>query len=191
MVACLRVPASFLAWGSSDQRPQHQKVHIGGLMEGRSGSLLSWGDAHSVWLHSLANIVISRGHRRWCPVYVESEQALLNTTEVTGQQCNVSFGWHPTSDLTYVSQEVEVGIPGWAAGMGVVPLRSAQMTGPPPPPHTPQKEFQIRHTFLLSRSVGLACPIEPVARSWCWNFVLCVYYVCFSPGALLSFGTTN
>lgn len=51
------------------------------------------------------------------------------------------------------------------SGVGVVPLRSAQMTGPPPPPHTPQKEFQLRHTFLLSRSVGLACPIEPVARS--------------------------
>ena len=45
-------------------------------------------------------------------MYVKSEQALLNTTEVTGQQCNVSFGWHATSDLTYVSQEVEVGIPG-------------------------------------------------------------------------------
>ena len=36
----------------------------------------------------------------WCPAYVESEQALLNTTEVTQQQCSVSFGWQPTNDLT-------------------------------------------------------------------------------------------
>ena len=46
--------------------------------------------------------VVCRGHSRWGLVYVKSEQALLNTTEVTGKQCNVSFGWHPTSDLTYV-----------------------------------------------------------------------------------------
>ena len=32
-------------------------------------------------------------------IYVESEKALLNTTEVTQQQCSVSFGWQPTNDL--------------------------------------------------------------------------------------------
>ena len=53
-------------------------------MEGRSGSLLSGGDAHSVWLRNLANIVISRGifsgvlHM----LKVESEQVLLSPTAV-------------------------------------------------------------------------------------------------------------
>ena len=51
-------------------------------------------DAHSVWLRDLVNIAISKGHSRWCPAYVESEQALLNTTELTQHQCRVSFGWH-------------------------------------------------------------------------------------------------
>ena len=56
----LSVPPSSLAWGSSDQSPQYQRVHIGGLVEGHSGGLLSGGDVHSVWPHNLANIVISR-----------------------------------------------------------------------------------------------------------------------------------
>ena len=63
------------------------------------GGLLYGGDSHSVRLHDLANIVVSKGHSRWCPAYVQSKQALLNTTEVTRQQCNVSFGWQPTNDL--------------------------------------------------------------------------------------------
>ena len=37
----LGVPTSSPAWGSSDQSPQRQRVHIGGLVEGRSGGLLS------------------------------------------------------------------------------------------------------------------------------------------------------
>ena len=37
----LGVLPSSLAWGSSDQSPQRQTVHIGGLVEGRSGGLLS------------------------------------------------------------------------------------------------------------------------------------------------------
>ena len=37
----LGVPPSSLAWGSSDQSPQRQRVHIGGLVEGRSGGLFS------------------------------------------------------------------------------------------------------------------------------------------------------
>ena len=41
--SCLGVPTSSLAWGSSDQSPQRQRVHIGGLVEGRSGGLLSGG----------------------------------------------------------------------------------------------------------------------------------------------------
>ena len=96
----LGVPPSSLAWGSSDQSPKCQRVHIGGLVEGRSGGLLSGGDAHTVWLRNLASIVVSRGNSRWCPAYVPSEQALLNTTEVTQQQYSVSFGWQPTNDLT-------------------------------------------------------------------------------------------
>ena len=35
---------------------------------------------------------ISRQHSSWCPVYVESEQTSLNTTEMTRQQCDVIFG---------------------------------------------------------------------------------------------------
>ena len=31
-VLSLGVPASFLAWGSSDQSPQCQRVHTGGLV---------------------------------------------------------------------------------------------------------------------------------------------------------------
>ena len=63
-------------------------------------SLLSLGDAHSVWLRDLANTGVSRGHSRLCPAYVESEPALLNTTELTRQECSVSFGRQPTNDLT-------------------------------------------------------------------------------------------
>ena len=77
-----------------------QRVHTGGLVEGRSGGLLSGGNTHSVWFRDLANIVVSRGLSRWCPAYAQSEQALLNTTEVTWEQCNVSFGRQPTNDLT-------------------------------------------------------------------------------------------
>ena len=39
----------------------------------------------------LANIVISSGRRWQSPVYAESEQASLNITKVTQQQCGVSF----------------------------------------------------------------------------------------------------
>ena len=35
-----------------------------------------------------------------CPAYVESKQALLNTTELTWQQCSVPSGWQPTNGLT-------------------------------------------------------------------------------------------
>ena len=44
----LGVLAPFLAYGSSGQSPQRQKVRTGGLVEGRSGGLLSGEDAHSV-----------------------------------------------------------------------------------------------------------------------------------------------
>ena len=79
---------------------EHWRVHRGGLNEGCSGSLLSGGDTHSVWLCNLANTVVSRGHSRGCPVYAESKRPLLNTTEVTLQQCRVSSGWQPTNSLT-------------------------------------------------------------------------------------------
>ena len=63
-----------------------------GLMEGRCGGPVSRGDTHSPWLRDLANIAVSRGHSRWCPACVESEQASLNTTKVTRQQFWISFG---------------------------------------------------------------------------------------------------
>ena len=97
------VLAPFHAHRNSDQSPQRQKVRTGGLVEGRSGGLLSGEDAHSVWPRDSANIVVSRGHSRWCPAYVETEQALLRTTEVTRQQCSVSSGWqlaHQRSDVS-------------------------------------------------------------------------------------------
>ena len=82
-------------------------------MEKRSGGL-PWqgggGGAHSVGLPDLANVVVSRGHSRWCPAYVESDQALLNPNEVTRQQCSVSFGWQPTNDLTSLPVDL------WGAG---------------------------------------------------------------------------
>ena len=68
-------------------------------MEGRSGGLLSEGGGGGVLILSdsdLANTVVSRGHSRWCPAHVQSEQALLSTTEVTWHQCSVSFGWQPS-----------------------------------------------------------------------------------------------
>ena len=58
------------------------------------------GDAHSVRLRNLASTVVSRGHSRSCPACVQSEQALLNTTKETQQQCSVSFRRQPTSDMT-------------------------------------------------------------------------------------------
>jgi len=72
---------------------------VGELVKGHCGSLITRGDEHSVRLHNLANTVIGRGHGRWCPVYDESEQVLQITTEVTRQQCCVSFGWQPTNVL--------------------------------------------------------------------------------------------
>ena len=39
----LGVPPSSLARDSSDQNPQRQRIHTGGLVEGRSGGLLSGG----------------------------------------------------------------------------------------------------------------------------------------------------
>ena len=101
-----------------------------------------WGDAHSVWLQNLINIVVSRGHRRWCPAYVQSEQALLNSTKVTQQQCSVFFGWQPTNNLTSLPVDlwgqgrdaewvlgVAKGGDARTSGAGAVPLRLAQMMG--------------------------------------------------------------
>ena len=78
------------------------------------------GGTHSVWLRDLTKIVVSRGHSRWCPAYVESEQALLNTTKVTRQQCSVSFGWQPTNDLTSPPADPGGGAAAWTESwMGV------------------------------------------------------------------------
>ena len=117
------------------------RVHIGGLVEGCSGGLLSRGDAHSVWVCDLANIVVSRGHSRWCPGYVESGQALPYTTKVTRQQCStVCVGLLFTNDLTPPSVHlwrrsrdgervlgVAVGRDAGSSGAATAPLMSAQM----------------------------------------------------------------
>ena len=109
-------------------------------MDGRTGRLGTT-LTHSVRLgRDLANTDVSRGQSRWCPAYVQSEQALVNTTEVTRWQCSVSFGWQPTNDPT--SPPVDLwGVPGGSAmdvaGGGesrderhrAAPLRSARMMG--------------------------------------------------------------
>lgn len=82
------------------------RVLIQGLMEGRSGGLLSGGGADSVLLHDLANTVVIMGHRRRCPACVEAEQTTLIITEVVRQQCGVSSGWYPTNNLTSASVDL-------------------------------------------------------------------------------------
>ena len=53
------VPASFLAWGSSGQSPQRKSPQEDWWGDVVAGGLLTGGDAHSVWLSDLANIVVS------------------------------------------------------------------------------------------------------------------------------------
>ena len=91
LLPCLR---QFWSKPSASDSPHRR---IGGGTWWRS---TFWGDAHSVSLSDLANNDVSKEHKRWCPAYVPSEQAVLNTTEVTRQQCSVSLGWQPTNDLT-------------------------------------------------------------------------------------------
>ena len=79
----LGVPASFLAQGSFDEKPLVSEVYSGTVIGGCGGGLLSGADAHLVWLCDLNNIVVSRGHSRWCPA--ESKRGSLNTTNVTWQ----------------------------------------------------------------------------------------------------------
>ena len=133
----------------NDKRQQQQKSEsphrwrdgLAVCSLGGKGWVLGRG-AHSVWLRDLANIGVSRGRSRWCPAYVESEPALLNTTNVTRQQCSVSFGWQPTNDLTSLpvdpwgrggAAEWVLGVAGskdaGTSGAGAVSLRSAQMMG--------------------------------------------------------------
>ena len=67
------------------------------------------------------NIVVSRGRSRWCPAYVESEQVLLNTSEVTRQKCRTCLlvmAAHQRSDVSSsgpLGAWPEVGMPGRAA----------------------------------------------------------------------------
>ena len=74
-------------------------------------------------------------------MYVQSRQALLNTTKVTRQQCSVSFRWQPTNGLTSpldlwgwgCNAERALGVAGggecWDKQHRAVPLRLAQMMG--------------------------------------------------------------
>ena len=106
----------------------------------------------------------------WCPAYVESEQALLNTTEVTQQQCSVSFGWQPTNDLTSLPVDL------WGAGprneswvwpeMGM-PGQAAQMMG---------QQQQKRKTLVLyvktTASTKLLRPRQRPTMLRPWSFML-------------------
>ena len=176
----LGVPASFLARGSIDQSPQRQRIYVRGLEEGRNSGLLSGRGAHSVWLRELANIVASRGHSRWCPTYLQSEQALLNVTAgVTRQQCSVSFGWQPTNDLTSLpvdlwrlgrDAESVLGVSGGkdvgTSGAGAVPLKSAQMMRQQKNTNKTKNGFEpVSWTYCLSvstsRTVEVALLCEP------------------------------
>ena len=71
-------------------------------MEGRSGGLLSGGDAHSV-----SKTVVSRGHCRWCPAYFEPEQALLNTTRVIRQHRSLLRIYRSVGDRKGLGQTVQ------------------------------------------------------------------------------------
>ena len=74
-------------------------------LDGRGDGLLEGGDTHSVWLHESAISVVSRGHSRWCPAYVGSEQEHHWRTQ---QQCRVSSGGWPHDGLTVI---VPYGLP--------------------------------------------------------------------------------
>ena len=117
--------------------------HSGALVKGRSGGLLSGGDVHSAWFRHLANIVVSRGHNRWCPAYVESKQASLSTTEVTRTQCMLCLLPAAARQRPDVSScgslaqgrdaesilDVAGSRDAWTSGAGAVPLKSTQMMG--------------------------------------------------------------
>ena len=111
-----------------------------------------------------------------------TEQALLNTTEVTQQQCSVSFGWQPTNDLTSLPVDLwgrgrdadepwvwpEVGDAG-TSGAGAVPLRSAQLMG--------------------QREKNKKCPLQlqcPVAMLTTVAVTRCYAHYRFSPVAMSS-----
>ena len=47
------------------------RVHLGQLMAGHSGGLLSGRDALSALPSDFASFVVSRGHSRWCPLNAE------------------------------------------------------------------------------------------------------------------------
>ena len=152
----LGVPASFLAWSSSDQSPHRQRVSTRGLVEEHGGGLLSggvWGGGEFTQCDSATNTVIHRRHSRWCLAYVEWKQALLNTTEVTRQQYSISFRWQPTNHLTSPpvdlwgqgrDAELVLGVArgrdAGTSGLGAVPLRLAQMIGQQKKPHKKKKK---------------------------------------------------
>ena len=93
---------------------------MGEQREGRSGGPLSAGD-DSVLSRDIANIVISRG----CPECAGLGQALVITTELTRQQCEVSTqpSQHPTHPHStpptgpYLLREVRVS--DWTWGVAV------------------------------------------------------------------------
>ena len=68
--------------------------HSDGLLSGMCGLGGGGGETLSLSesIRYLPNTVDSVGHSRCCPAYAESEQASVNTTQVTQQKCCVSFG---------------------------------------------------------------------------------------------------
>ena len=71
---------SFLAWESSDQILQRQRICRWELMEGSGGGFLFG----PTWLQGSANNFVCRGHCRWDPANVESEEASLNSSKGLG-----------------------------------------------------------------------------------------------------------
>ena len=138
----LGLPPSSLAWGGSDQSPQQQRVHIGGLVEGRSGGLLSGGTLtqsdSTTWL-TLSSVggtvggvlrMFNQNRHYWTPPQWLSSSAvfpsvgslptiwrlLLWTSGGGAAMRNEPWVWPKVGDAE-------------TSSAGVVPLRSAQMMG--------------------------------------------------------------
>ena len=80
----------------------------------------------------LVNIVVSRGKIRWCAAYVESEQASLKTTKVTGQRVcliwDVAYQramvqWQQGVDADWTLDVVGGGDAGPSSRVGATPLK--------------------------------------------------------------------
>ena len=138
----LGVPPSSLAWGSSDQSPQHQRVHIGGLVEGRSGGLLSGEtltQSDSATLRTLSSVggtvggvlrMLNQNRHYWTPPKWLSSSAVFpsdgSLPTIWRHFLWTSGGGAAMRNEPWVWPEVR---DAGTSGAGAVPLRSAQMMG--------------------------------------------------------------